>query len=95
MKPIYVISVAMSLMVPAIGRAELKWEQTTVELNPPVTEKQAIGHFKYQNVGKDPVHFKSVKASCGCTTARPRASVAAPAVHEPSSETDGSTASLS
>jgi hypothetical protein len=69
-KPIYVISVAISLIVPAIGRAELKWEQTTVELNPPVTEKQAIGHFKYQNVGKDAVHFKSVKASCGCTTAQ-------------------------
>ena len=70
MKPIYVISAAVSLFLPAISRAELKWEQTTIELNPAVTEKQAIGHFKYQNVGKDAVHFKSVKASCGCTAAQ-------------------------
>jgi len=33
-------------------------------------DKQAIGHFKYQNAGKTPVHFKSVHASCGCTTAQ-------------------------
>ena len=70
MKPIYVICAAVSLFLPAIVRAELNWEQTTIELNPPATEKQAIGHFKYQNVGKEAVHFKSVKASCGCTTAQ-------------------------
>ncbi len=69
-KSIYVISAGISLLFPVVGRAELKWDQTTIELNPSVTEKQAIGHFKYQNVGKDPVHFKSVKASCGCTTAQ-------------------------
>jgi len=69
-KPIYVISAAISLLLPAVGRAELKWDQTTIELNPPVAEKEAIGHFKYQNVGKEPIHFKSVKASCGCTTAQ-------------------------
>src|SRR5262249_56141294 len=33
-------------------------------------DKQAIGHFQYQNVGKAPVHFKSVHASCGCTDAQ-------------------------
>jgi Protein of unknown function (DUF1573) len=51
-------------------RAELKWEQTAVELHPAPTDKQAIGHFKYQNMGKTPVRFKSVHASCGCTTAQ-------------------------
>jgi hypothetical protein len=35
-----------------------------------MTDKEAIGHFKYQNVGKTPVHFKSVKTSCGCTVAQ-------------------------
>jgi hypothetical protein len=77
-KPIYLISAAVSLFLPAIGRAELKWDQTTIELNPPVTEKQAIGHFKYQNVGKEAVHFKSVKASCGCTTAQTQKDQVAP-----------------
>src|SRR5947207_2849092 len=52
------------------ARAELKWEQTSVELHPAFSDKQAVAHFKYENVGKTPVHFRSVKASCGCTTAQ-------------------------
>jgi uncharacterized protein DUF1573 len=50
--------------------AELKWEQTSVELHPTFSDKQAVAHFKYENVGKTPVHFESVHASCGCTTAQ-------------------------
>src|ERR1700726_4711529 len=53
-----------------VARAELKWEQTSVELHPALGDKQAIAHFKYQNVGKTPLHFKYVKASCGCTAAQ-------------------------
>src|SRR5947199_3333655 len=52
------------------ARAELKWEQTSVELHPTFSDKQAVAHFKYENVGKTPVHFTSVHASCGCTTAQ-------------------------
>src|SRR6184192_434598 len=52
------------------ARAELKWEQTSVELHPGFSDKQSVAHFKYENVGKTPVHFKSVHASCGCTTAQ-------------------------
>jgi hypothetical protein len=37
-KAIYVIPAALSLIVPALARAELKWEQTTIELNPSITE---------------------------------------------------------
>src|SRR5437763_6711274 len=51
-------------------RAELKWEQTSVDLHPAIGDKQAVANFKYENVGKTPVHFKSVHASCGCTTAQ-------------------------
>lgn len=59
------------LIVLAEGaRAELKWEQTSVELHPTFSDKQAVAHFKYENVGKTPVHFTSVHASCGCTTAQ-------------------------
>ena len=60
------------------ARAELKWEQTSVDLHPAPTDKQAVGHFKYQNVGKAPVHFKSVHASCGCTTAQTQKDIVAP-----------------
>ena len=78
MKPIYAISAVISLFLPAICRAELKWDQTTIELNPAVTAKEAVGHFKYQNTGKESVHFKSVKASCGCTTAQTQKDQVAP-----------------
>jgi Protein of unknown function (DUF1573) len=69
-KAIYLIPAAILLLLAVSLHAELKWEQTTLELSPPVTEKQAVGHFKYQNTGDQPIHFKSVKASCGCTTAQ-------------------------
>src|SRR5881296_3994234 len=61
---------SLSIITCLSAHPELKWEQTSVELHPTATDKQAIGHFKYQNAGKTPVHFKSVKASCGCTAAQ-------------------------
>jgi len=66
----HIIAFALSIIISLSARAELKWEQTSLELHPTPNDKQAIGHFKYQNPGKTPVHFKSVHASCGCTTAQ-------------------------
>jgi len=66
----HIIAFALSIIISLSARAELKWEQTSLELHPTPNDKQAIGHFKYQNAGKTPVHFKSVHASCGCTTAQ-------------------------
>src|SRR5436309_1365338 len=66
----YIVAFTVSIIISLSARAELKWEQTTIELHPAPADKQAIGHFKYQNSGKTPVHFKSVHASCGCTTAQ-------------------------
>src|SRR5499426_4802234 len=66
----HILTITLSFIVCLTARAELKWEQTSVELHPARGDKQAIGHFKYQNVGKTPVHFKSVHASCGCTAAQ-------------------------
>lgn len=57
----------ISILLCVAARAELKWEQNTIELHPAIGDKQAVARFKYENVGKSPVHFKSVKASCGCT----------------------------
>jgi hypothetical protein len=65
-----IFAFTLSIMMCLSARAQLKWEQTTIELHPAANDKQAIGHFKYQNSGKTPVHFKSVHASCGCTTAQ-------------------------
>ena len=66
----HIIAFALSIIISLSARAELKWEQTSLELHPTPNDKQAVGHFKYQNTGKTPVHFKSVHASCGCTTAQ-------------------------
>ena len=65
-----IFAFTLSIMMCLSARAQLKWEQTTIELHPAANDKQAIGHFKYQNTGSTPVHFKSVHASCGCTTAQ-------------------------
>jgi hypothetical protein len=59
-----------SIFLAVTARAELKWEQTQLELHPGPSDKQAIGRFKYQNVGDKPVQFKSVHSSCGCTVAQ-------------------------
>jgi hypothetical protein len=67
---IHIIAFALSIIICFSARAELKWEQAEIELHPTPADKQAVGHFKYQNTGKEPVHFKSVHASCGCTTAQ-------------------------
>src|SRR5207253_9916927 len=66
----HIVAFALSIIISLSARAELKWEQTSVELHPTPADKQAVGHFKYENVGKTPVHFKSVHSSCGCTTAQ-------------------------
>jgi hypothetical protein len=60
----------LSILLSVAARAELKWEQTQVELHPGIADKEAVGHFKYQNAGDTPVRFKSVHSSCGCTTAQ-------------------------
>jgi hypothetical protein len=65
---IFAFTLSMALCITA--RAGLKWDQTSIELHPTATDKQAIGHFKYQNTGDKPVKFKSVRTSCGCTAAQ-------------------------
>ena len=74
----HILTFTLSFIVCLTARAELKWEQTAVELHPARGDKQAIGHFKYQNSGKAPVHFKSVHASCGCTAAQTQKDQVAP-----------------
>ena len=65
-----IFAFTLSIFLCAIARAELKWEQTAVELHPTAGDKEAVGHFKYLNTGSQPVRFKSVHTSCGCTAAQ-------------------------
>jgi hypothetical protein len=68
----------LSILICATARAELKWEQTTLELHPTPGDQKAVGHFKYQNTGNNPVRFKSVRTSCGCTVAQTQKEEVAP-----------------
>jgi Protein of unknown function (DUF1573) len=68
----------LSIFGACAAHAELKWDQTTIELHPNIGDKQAVAHFKYQNAGTAAVHFKSVKASCGCTTTQSQREVVNP-----------------
>lgn len=73
-----IFAVTLSILISANIRADLKWDQTAIELHPTVTDKQAVAHFKYQNAATQPIHFKSVHASCGCTTAQTQKDVVQP-----------------
>jgi hypothetical protein len=73
-----ILTVTLSILLAVAARAELKWEQNTIELHPSSGDKQAVAHFKYENVGTTPVRFKSVKASCGCTTTQTQKEVVNP-----------------
>lgn len=66
----HILVFTLSIVVCFGARAELKFDKTEIELHPAPADKQAVGHFTYQNTGKTPVKFKSVKASCGCTAAQ-------------------------
>ncbi|TMP91490.1 MAG: DUF1573 domain-containing protein [Verrucomicrobia bacterium] len=65
-----IFAFSLSIVICVSAHAELKWDQTMVELHPAASDKQAVAHFKYQNTGTKPVRFKSVRASCGCTAAQ-------------------------
>jgi Protein of unknown function (DUF1573) len=66
----HIFAFTLSIALCLSARAGLKWEQTAIELHPTISDKQAVGHFKYQNTGDKPVKFKSVRTSCGCTAAQ-------------------------
>src|SRR5947199_5041904 len=63
-----ILTFILSIVLGVAARAELKWEQNTIDLHPAIGDKTAAAHFKYQHTSTTPVHFISVKASCGCTT---------------------------
>jgi hypothetical protein len=60
---------AMALALASGARAQLKFEQSEIELHPTVSDQNAVAHFKYKNTGSKPIHINSVNTSCGCTVA--------------------------
>jgi hypothetical protein len=50
--------------------AELKWERTWQEFHRAPDDDHLETKFTFRNTGAAPVTIKSVKTSCGCTTAK-------------------------
>jgi hypothetical protein len=60
---------ALSFLIAASAPAALVFEKTELDLQPELGASKVDAVFKYENKGDTPVHIKSVKPSCGCTTA--------------------------
>lgn len=61
-----------------VAHAQLKWEQTALELHPGLNDAEAVGTFKYENVGQKPIRITDVHTSCGCTIASRKKDIAEP-----------------
>jgi hypothetical protein len=60
---------ALCFLFAASAPAALVFEKTEIDLNPDMGASKVDAVFKYENKGTTPIHIKSVKPSCGCTTA--------------------------
>jgi len=60
---------ALCFLVVASAPAALVFEKTELDLQPELGASKVDAVFKYENKGDAPVHIKSVRPSCGCTTA--------------------------
>jgi len=65
----FLFSSALCFLVAASAPAALVFEKTEIDLKPELGASKVDAVFKYENKGTTPVHIKSVKPSCGCTTA--------------------------
>jgi hypothetical protein len=65
----FLFSSALCFLIAASAPAALVFEKTEVDLQPDLNASKVDAVFKYENKGDAPVHIKSVRPSCGCTTA--------------------------
>jgi len=62
--------VVCQFLLAVVGRAELKWDKLVQEFQRAPAEGAVEAHFTFRNAGQAPVTIKSLRPSCGCTTAR-------------------------
>ena len=65
----FLFSGALCFLLAASAPAALVFEKTELDLHPDMGASKVDAVFKYENKGDAPVHIKSVRPSCGCTTA--------------------------
>jgi Protein of unknown function (DUF1573) len=65
-----IAATVMIIVFSAISaRAGLRFERTSVDLQPEVGKTKLTGVFAFKNDGDRPVTILAIKSSCGCTTA--------------------------
>jgi hypothetical protein len=54
----------------SLVHAEMKWEKTVQEFQRVPEDKAVEGRYAFHNAGPAPLTIKSLRSSCGCTTAK-------------------------
>jgi len=62
--------VVCQLLFAAAVHADLKWDKLVQEFQRTPADGALEAHFTFRNTGQSPVTIKSLRPSCGCTTAR-------------------------
>jgi hypothetical protein len=63
------ITLAFS-MTGIAARAELRWDDPIQSIHCTPDDREVTARFAFRNAGTGPVTVRSIKTSCGCTTAR-------------------------
>jgi hypothetical protein len=72
MRPIRLLSlpVLFLFLLGVRADAQIKWDHPVQEFHRVPEDKEIYAHYTFQNTGTAPVTIKSLRSSCGCTTAR-------------------------
>jgi hypothetical protein len=54
----------------AVAHAELSWDKPTQQFDRSPEDEAVEARYSFRNTGAQPVTIKSLRSSCGCTTAR-------------------------
>jgi hypothetical protein len=67
-----VLSLTMLLLtfLGAPGHAELRWSDPIQSIHSTPEDREVTARFAFRNAGPTPVTVRSIKTTCGCTTAR-------------------------
>ena len=66
------------LLIAPLAHADLKWDKLVQEFKRVPDDKEIEAHYVFHNTGTTPVTIKSLRSSCGCTTAKLEKKIYAP-----------------
>jgi len=70
MRPLLIALSLLLLLLHSSSNAELRWAQPIQAFQRTPEDHELTATYSFQNVGNSPVTVRSIKTSCGCTTAR-------------------------